>query len=611
MSVESVQSAAAAEAATFAARIDALSSSMQNVALGLGFSDINNPFDSIELIDYDKSALTSLSTAVGQLANERIDTLQEYGEAPQPVQGSDNYGEAVYRAPSSTPDTSMLPQTPGAAPVKTFGSAPGFTGINEITPSTLTTVAVPNAPSRPTLDFPEISQITLPSLNVSTLPVDETPGGGYLLSKTFDWVEEDYNSAGLTQLQAMLLYDMINGGYGINPADEQPLWERAREREMVAGNTLIEQATSQAAARGMPLPSGALMALIEGAQQATLEKVSSASREIALKRADMYVENRKFTIQQAKEVEQMLITYWGYKQERSMKAAQLVVEMSIGIYNALANVFNTRVQAYKTQIDAYNAQVQAAFAPLERDKAILEAVKSKAGVYSTVVQAFEAEVRGALAVAEVNKARLEQDKLRFDLERGKIEVYKAKIDGFQAEVQAYTAQTQGYSAAWQGYSAGAQAYAARVQAYSAEVDAAVKEFSAQAEVVKLNHEKKKLEYMNKAAENEAFKAKVSAIGAANTGKIEAYKAKIAARGEAIRGYASAAGAMADYYKAASSVAVQMGNAQAQFNIGYGQFMTTKASIMAQSYSGALSGFGSAINGYANAAAGIAAQIENI
>lgn len=65
-----------------------------------------------------------------------------------------------------------------------------------------------------------------------------------------DYTETTYSSALLVALVNLLYSDLINGGYGIDPNDEENLWNRAREREIRSMQSQQDSSTRQFAALG-------------------------------------------------------------------------------------------------------------------------------------------------------------------------------------------------------------------------------------------------------------------------------------------------------------------------------------------------------------------------
>src|SRR3990167_1023926 len=165
---------------------------------------------------------------------------------------------------------------------------------------------------------------------------------------TFSFYETAYESALLDAAKAKLLDNMLNGGYGIETADEIALFNRARDREVEAALTRIEEAGRSMASRGFPLPPGELSIYVDRAWQDMQNKVSGMNRDITLERDKLYVENRKFTITETRELEQILIGFHNSVQERAFNVARATVELAVAVYNSQLARFRLWLDAAKT-----------------------------------------------------------------------------------------------------------------------------------------------------------------------------------------------------------------------------------------------------------------------
>jgi hypothetical protein len=260
------------------------------------------------------------------------------------------------------------------------------------------------------VNFPLGSPPTAPTVNffVPTeiiLPVDD------LLAPTheFEFFEAAYQSALLDPLKAKLLADLANGGFGIDTADEQALFQRARDRETESAMSRIDEAGRAMAARGFPLPPGELSIQIDRSYQDLQNKMSSVSREIFVDSAKRFVENRQFTIEQVRQLETVLLGFHNSIQERAFNVAKATTELGITLYNALILRYRTRVEAAKLTADVQltRAQIDIARAGAE-------------------VEIF----KGQIAAYEVNLRRLvEQGRYGAELDRVRNEVFRISTEG--------------------------------------------------------------------------------------------------------------------------------------------------------------------------------------
>lgn len=366
----------------------------------------------------------------------------------------------------------------GTAPLVDIGDAPAaLTATVPDKPSGLHTVSIPNnfditIPTAPALS----GAIDLPSLPTIEFPAYlQAPDWGLVddvgeASFTFTFNDTAYTSAMLDAVTAKLMADLASGGYGIETADEAGLWQRAQEREASTAEAEMQAVTRDFAARGFMIPPGALFGAIEGIRAKAMSAAATLSREVALKRADLYVQNRQFTIQQVQALETVLLNQHMAIMERVLRAAQVSAQFMVDQYRARLDkarlgidLIQAKVQAFKEQVatealkvEIYNAQIRSELAKTEVDKNKLDAyraqlagIESTVGVYRLQVQAAEAAIQA---------------------ERSKVEVWRAEVDGFLAVVKAKESEFSGYEARIRGEQAKVQLFSEQVRAHTSLVE---------------------------------------------------------------------------------------------------------------------------------------------
>lgn len=284
-------------------------------------------------------------------------------------------------------------------------------------------------PLSPNIDVSDIADIDLLSFPDIVFPLDN------LLAPddTYQFAEAVYVSTLLNPLKAKLLDNLINGGYGIETNDEVALFNRERDREVQAALTRIDDAGRAMAARGFPLPPGELAINIDRAYQDMQDKVSTVSRDIALTRSKLYVENRQFTIREVRELEQVLMNYWNSVQERALNMARATAEFAITVYNATLAKYRVEFEGAKAQADVQVQRVQIR----------VEAARIKIMRFQALIASFEAVLRSI-----IEPARLKVDMYRADIEFNKADIGRAvsnseiQLGAFTAAWRAGTAQEQ-------------------------------------------------------------------------------------------------------------------------------------------------------------------------
>lgn len=405
--------------------------------------------------------VTPFAASFDQVAVPTMDTGTGPGEFTKAAPGIGTY---------AFPDP--LEGFTGTAPTVSYGAVPTLTDPDAVPVPTISETVIPVVPG-----------VTIPTF-IDTLSAEAPP----VTLPGFAHSEAKYTSLLLTEATNKLMYDLMNGGYGIEVEDEQRLWGRAMEREARLMEVGVQEVARELTSKGFDLPPGAYYARVDEARRQSIEKMSDVSRDIAIKRADMFVENRKFTIEQTREFENLLSNIYGSYMERALKASMATVEMGIAIYNANIASVNAKIAVFKAKVDAYETSLKSALAPLEAAKVQLEAAKLESSIKRDVIDIYTARVNAATQFVQMQRARLEAYSVGLEAEKSKIELYKTEVDIYIAKSQAKSLELQAYKARIEGdvaqisgfesevraYNALVETYKARVQAKAAEIDAVVR-----------------------------------------------------------------------------------------------------------------------------------------
>lgn len=462
MSVQEVQSQALAYASAAQGEMSSFLSTLSNIGaidsdLNLALNNYSPSFRLYEWASSETLSVSDGSVTASAPATPTIPTIAfpDIGSFPELT-----LADPVIDLP--TAPSATLPAAPSDAPEFSAPSMPDR--------PTLTLPAVPTLAS---LSLPEAPTITLPSFDAS-LPVDDVVAP----SAEFDFAEQRYSSALLDAASAKLLGDLQNGGYGIEPEDEEAIWERARERELRNSEQAVSEVARQAAARGFAVPTGAMLGQLDTLQQQALEKTSSMSREIALKRADLYVQNRQFTLQQVQALEAVLIGYYSAYAERSLNAAKAVVDAGVAIFNSRVQRLGLNVEIYRARAAVFETQLKAALSHLDVFKSQVEAAKLSQEAQAANVALYTAQVDGVRAVAAVYSTEIEAAKavasiesLRLDAFKSRVETYTAQVAAKGAEFDMYKARLSGEKTKVDVYQSAVEGYKAKAAAYSSKVSA--------------------------------------------------------------------------------------------------------------------------------------------
>lgn len=331
-------------------------------------------------------------------------------------------------------------------------------------------VAGPTPPTPPALTYPtppNLADIPIPDPPGLNIPVfDKTLLDEELIepTNTFHYNEPQYTSL-VKELLDNGLYDMIaNSNYGLDALDEQRLWDRARERELLGMMLQSEDTFRPYSLSGFPMPPGTLLRAREAANQDIANKVSSFNRELLIKEADLHWEGKKFSYTQAIEWEKTLMAFHNAFYERMLNAAKAEVQVAIEIFRARIDRYKAQQERFLAQVEVYKAQVQAELTKIEIYKAQIDGARLAVDVGKARVDVYTAQLEAIKTRVSVYATEVEAAKAVMELERLKIDVYKGQIEAFVAKVQSEAAK-------FEAYKAGVQAEVSKVDIYTAQAKA--------------------------------------------------------------------------------------------------------------------------------------------
>lgn len=448
----------------------------------------------------------------------------------------------------------MPPLDFGVAPTLTYGTVPAM--------PTVGTVSVPDAPSITMPTEPEYLAISTPTfggvdLHEGWLAKLQTIPEMDLLQPTPLQYQRGprYASQLLANLQGVI-NQRIQGGTGLNPAVEQALWDRARDRETQLALANEAEVTRSAEALGFPLPSGALAAQLSDARRTYHEKLSGLSRDIAIKQAELEQENLKQAIGEGIQLESQLMDYAFKLEQQVFEAAKATADNAVQIYNAGLDRYRTLLQSYQAYASTYDTLIKAELTKVEVYKAQLQGEQTKAEINTAKVQQYKATIEALMSGVEIYKAQVSAAQVLVQLEQAKIQVAGEQIRAFVATVSAETAKVEAYKAGVgaetakvEGFRALVQAYAAKAGAQSEKARVSIARFSALAQA-------KGMEWDGFRAKVAAESARIDALSRQSAVLVDGYKIGATAVSEKSRLNAVMWESNVKQYEASKNIALQ-------------------------------------------------------
>jgi len=408
--------------------------------------------------------------------------------------------------------TPPIPDAPTDSPEVNIPAAPVIALPTAPTSPQIEPVATPVPPDFVLPTTPVLAQIVVPTAQSVNLPTFDAIFPEDTLAftpTTFNYSEPDFADELLDEIKLQTLDDLRNGGFGIDPRDEDQLVGRMRDREARAGRTQEQQVLRNFASRGHRLPSGSLDDALAVAQQETQARISSGEREIFVLRADLFRKTREFQLQNGTNLEGLLINLFGFKQERALKAAIFTSEFSIAIFDALVRQFNVQVAAYQASVQAHEILIRAEIAKIEIFRAEIEAQRLIADINQQEVAVFTAQVNAVQAVVDIFETEMKAAQIANDIQRLKISQFSEEVNAFNALINAEGTKINVFEAQIKGEVAKLGVFQTQVQSYEAEVRAAATKTQIENLNVQTDIERSRLNLTRYNGEIEQFKANLS------------------------------------------------------------------------------------------------------
>lgn len=443
----------------------------------------------------------------------------------------------------------------GVAPTLTIGQAPVLPDVRDVAVPDAPDVTLPDAPAFLSLQTHTFGGVNLHEDWLDKL--DDIPTLSVLQPAPFSYSPGARYASQLLENLKALLNARIQGGTGILPAVEQQIWDRARDRETQVALAREQEVLRGNEALGFPLPSGVLAAQLADARREYQDKLASLSRDVAIKQADLEQANVKDSIQQALQLESVLLED-AYKLEMlAFEASKAAADNAIAAHNAALEHFKALLAGYQAYAAAYDTVIKAELNKVEVFKALLAAEQTKADINKSLVDRYRAEIDGRMAVVEIYKARVGAAQTLVELERARIQAGGEQVRAFVATVNAETAKADMYKSHVSAVAAKGEAYRALVQAYGAKVGAQAEK--ARAEVAKYQAliSAKGLEWDGWKARLTAATAKVEAAARQSSILVDGYRVGATAAEAQANSYARRWEADLKQYEAGMSITYQV------------------------------------------------------
>lgn len=412
-----------------------------------------------------------------------------------------------------------------SAPTISYGTTPVVPGVANVAVPTAPVLTMPGLPTFVQLNAVPFATVDLHDdwlaklENIPTLTLVAPTPYSYALGPA-------YASQLLDNVKAKI-NERLAGGTGIAPAVEQQLWDRARSREVQTALANEADIMRTSEAQGFQLPSGVLAAQLREARQGYFDKLSSLSRDISIKQADLEQANAKDAIAAGMQLESQLIDY-SYKLESlAFESAKTTAESALQLYTAAIEQYRVLLQGYETYASVYKTIIDGQLAKVEVYKAQLQGELAKVQINAGLVEQYKAQIEAQMSRVEIFRAQVSAAQTLVQLE-------EAKIGAAGEQIRAYVAQVNAETAKVEAYKAGVQAEATKIDIYKVKAEVFSAKAGAQAEY------------------SRSLVARYSALVSANANAWAGYSAKVGAESARIEALGKQSAGLLDTYRAAAA-----------------------------------------------------------
>jgi hypothetical protein len=154
----------------------------------------------------------------------------------------------------------------------------------------------------------------------------------------------------LQHAQLWICKTISQGGTGMNPQVEDMIWQRDRARVLGDSARQEAEAVSSFAARGFPLPPGAMAAALERIREDGYDKIAQASRDVAIKQADIEIENVRFAVEQAIQLYSSLMAALGDFIKAMVSSAQMSSQLIPSVTDSQSKLISAASEYYRARI---------------------------------------------------------------------------------------------------------------------------------------------------------------------------------------------------------------------------------------------------------------------
>jgi len=269
------------------------------------------------------------------------------------------------------------------------------------------------------------------------------------LVDNFTWFIDNYfpNECDyLGKAQSWICKTLAEGGTGMAPAVEEQIWQRDRARLLRDSKRATDELLATFASRGFPLPPGAAVAATLSINKDAQDKIAQASRDVAIKQAEIEIENVRFAVENAIKLYTGAIAAAGDFIKALAGTTGNMSQLIPSVTDSQAKLISAASEYYRARISVEELRLKAAMPVAEWGQRVNEKnvdnsmvlinkqVDADLELYKADLSRDEMRLKAALPTAEM-EMRTNEKNVDVDLA-----IIKAKVDAAVAAAQSLGTQ---------------------------------------------------------------------------------------------------------------------------------------------------------------------------
>lgn len=198
----------------------------------------------------------------------------------------------------------------------------------------------------------------------------------------------------LLKAQEWICNTLTNGGTGMSPAVEAQIWERDRSRVINESARMAREVLVTWAARRYALPPGAAAGQVLAVRKDAADKIAQASRDVAIKQAEIEIQNVRFAVESAIKLYSAAVAAAGDYIKALSIGPQSAMHVVPSVTDSQSRLISAATDYWRANISVEELRMKADMVPSQWDQ------DSRIKNGDWLVQQIKAQVDAAVVAAQ-------------------------------------------------------------------------------------------------------------------------------------------------------------------------------------------------------------------